>query len=190
MYVTAVAGLNMMFAFILMAITTIYPIYPLLMIAVTKSLVPTILKSSVPLVTVASIYGSAYGVYEVAESIGDFVLQPLSGYLKDQTTNYQIDLFLFAAIAFFAFVLSIVISLINWYNDGNLNSRILHSTLLVGHASGVSGSSTDSPDEDGRESGSSAESRRDGDGIPLVGVNENMKSRHTNDVERNNFVEN
>ena len=65
-----------------------WPVSAILVLAVCKAFVPTILRSSVPLVVAPCVVGTAYGLYEIAESIGSMAGHPLVGYMRDKSHGY------------------------------------------------------------------------------------------------------
>jgi hypothetical protein len=78
-----------------------------------KSVLPTILRSSVPLVVPHGVAGVAFGLYIVAENFGKVVGNPLMGYLRDAIGNYVLDQQIFVGMSSVALLLCCVIDVLD-----------------------------------------------------------------------------
>jgi len=64
------------------------PIISLIILGFVNSSVPTILRSSVPLVVDPSEWGMAFGVFEASEAFGTFIGNLAAGMIRDWTSTY------------------------------------------------------------------------------------------------------
>jgi len=108
-------------AHLLLGLTSTTPAVGLSMLSFPEAVMPTILRSSVPLVVRPSAVGLAFGTYEVAESLGKTIGAPLVGYIKDVNGSYAKDELGFAFVSFVAFILCILVSAIDYRRGGMLN---------------------------------------------------------------------
>jgi len=66
------------------------PLLPLIILGFVNSSVPTILRSSVPLIVDPIEWGIAFGVFEASEAMGSTVGNLLAGVLRDWTATYAL----------------------------------------------------------------------------------------------------
>lgn len=111
-------------AHLLLGLTMVAPFVGLLLLSLPGATMPTILRSSTPLVVSPSVFGLAFGAFGIAESAGKTVGAPLIGYIKDQDGNYTHVEMGFA----FAGFLSAFLVLILWALDKR-NDEILVSPM-------------------------------------------------------------
>ena len=90
------------------------PVFGMLVLAVALSVLPTILRSSVPVVVPHGVSGVAFGMYIVAENFGKVVGNPLIGYFKDITGDFILDEQIFVSMSALAVLLCGVIALLDW----------------------------------------------------------------------------
>lgn len=102
MIVAMLACVIMGSAHLLLGLTRLTPAVGLSALSFPQAVMPTIIKSSVPLVVSPSIVGLAFGALCVAENFGKTFGAPLIGYVKDQDGNYLYDEFGFASASFLA----------------------------------------------------------------------------------------
>eukprot|EP00128_Syssomonas_multiformis_P001330 Colp12_sorted_trinity150504_noHs@15428 len=100
-------------AYMLLCVTDLWPVTPILILSFCKAFMPTILRSSVPLVVLPAVYGAAYGMYEISESVGSLIGNPLVGFFRDHTHSYETDLWVFVGMAFFCIGLALVIHVVD-----------------------------------------------------------------------------
>ena len=110
-------------AFLLMALTYVTPWVPLVLLSLSISFVPTILRSAVPDCSPAAFVGTAYGAYEVMESIGAVIGHVGVGLLVDLSGGYTGPLLVFAAMAAISGVLAAVMSVYDKLAGGTLNEK-------------------------------------------------------------------
>ena len=110
-------------AFLLMALTAVTPWVPLVLLSLSISFVPTILRSAVPDCSPAAFVGTAYGAYEVMESIGAVIGHVGVGLLVDISGGYTGPLLVFAAMAAMSGILAAVMSVYDKVVGGTLNEK-------------------------------------------------------------------
>ena len=123
MYVVAACSTLTTTAFLLMALTHITPYIPLLLLSLSISFVPTILRSSVPDCSPPALLGTAYGAYESMESIGAVVGHVAVGLTVDTTGGYFGALCGFAGLAAMSGVLAVGMSVYDRGVGGTLNEK-------------------------------------------------------------------
>ena len=110
-------------AFLLMALTYVTPWVPLVLLSLSISFVPTILRSAVPDCSPAAFVGTAYGAYEVMESIGAVIGHVGVGLLVDLSGGYTGPLLVFAGMAATSGALAAVMSVYDRMVGGTLNEK-------------------------------------------------------------------
>src|SRR5206468_3618263 len=80
-----------------------------------------------------ALYGTAYGVYEISESVGAVAGHSLVGYVRDTTHSYDMDMNLFIGMGLVASALSLFLSCYDSYFGGTLNepSRLSEKTREI-----------------------------------------------------------
>mmetsp|Transcript_28699 Transcript_28699/g.58413 ORF Transcript_28699/g.58413 Transcript_28699/m.58413 type:complete len:480 (-) Transcript_28699:276-1715(-) len=99
------------------------PVAGLLVLSVAESVLPTILRASVPLVVPHGVSGVAFGVYDVAENFGKVVGNPLVGYFKDKTHNYVLDEQIFVAMSGLGILCCLAIAVVDARGSNVLGAR-------------------------------------------------------------------
>jgi len=97
-------------AHLLLGLTTVAPAVALVAMSVPQAIMPTILRASAPLVVRPSVFGMAYGAYNIAESAGKTVGAPLIGYIRDRDGDYLHVELGFATASFAAALFILVLS--------------------------------------------------------------------------------
>lgn len=133
MYVCVAAGVLSCAAYLLLAFHIMSALYPLLLLSLCISVVPTILRSSVPALVSPTLYGAAFGTYEVCESVGSVVGHVLVGYVRDTTHSYFNDLIIFAVMAGSAAAVALALSCIDHKMGGSLNKPSYRSKHHIQH---------------------------------------------------------
>ena len=123
MYVVCLCSAVTCGAFLLMALTYITPWVPLVLLSLSISFVPTILRSAVPDCSPAAFVGTAYGAYEVMESIGAVVGHVSIGALVDASGGYTTPLLVFAGMAALSGLLAAAMSVYDGRVGGTLNEK-------------------------------------------------------------------
>lgn len=132
MHVVSVCSAITCTSFLLLAFTDITPILPLLMLSLSQSFVPTILRSSVPQLTPSYLVGTAYGLYQVMESLGAVVGHATVGWVVDtqgSVSGYRTDLLGFAGMAATACLFANLLSVLDKSRGGALNRPNLLSRV-------------------------------------------------------------
>jgi len=106
------------------------PLLPLILLGISNSSVPTILRSSVPLVVNPSGWGTAFGIFEAFEAMGTFSGNLAAGMLKDLTSSYVLVNLTFALFGLVCFLIALVM-----VNKGSEEARAL--AFPLDHSSGV-----------------------------------------------------
>lgn len=139
MYACTIAGIVSAIAYLLLAYAkqSINPIIPLIMLALSMSYVPTVLRSAVPGLLPPVLYGTGYGLYSVAESIGAVIGHSFVGYVRDINNDYHYNLVIFAILAIIASCISIILSISNIGTDLNkpsLHHHHTHQSTILPHS--------------------------------------------------------
>lgn len=122
MLLAAIGCMVMGGAHLLLGLTHMNPAIGLVLLSLPEAVLPTILRSCVPLVVSPSAYGVAFGVYEIAESLGKTAGSPLVGWVRDATENYTADEVILFCASFAAAALCFIISFADWRHGGALNA--------------------------------------------------------------------
>lgn len=107
MWVCAFCGLCNIVAFALLMLPpnhehpvfSVTPYLALLLLSIATAAVPSLLRTAVAHLVQPRLFGRAYGVYEISESLGAVVGHPVIGLLRDWTTSYASGLILLAAMS-------------------------------------------------------------------------------------------
>lgn len=98
-------------AYILMGFTNIYPVFPMLILGISFSLVPAALWPSVPLIVKEGKVGTAFGLMTMIQNIGLFLFPYLNGKLRDLTNGYTASMVMFTILGISGFTLSIFLKM-------------------------------------------------------------------------------
>lgn len=113
MWLLAACGLLSTLAYFLLLWHSVSPVPSLVLLAVCVSFSPTIMKSSVPNVVLPSVFGVGYGIYQVSESLGSVIGNPVVGWLRDQSHSWDSSLTLFMGLALTATALTLLLILLD-----------------------------------------------------------------------------
>lgn len=157
MWACCAAGVASAAAYIMLAFfkDTVHVVIPLVMLAVCMSFVPTVLRSAVPSLVPTALFGSAYGLYSVSESVGAVVGHSFTGYVRDANRSYQQNLLIFAFLAVLAATLALVLCLYDAATGGSLNKthrQQQHADIDHSNSQGHYESISTATDEDKTES--------------------------------------
>jgi MFS family permease len=86
-------------AYLMLGQLTLDPLVPLVMLSISASILPVLIRACVPLVVPHEVSGLAYGLYGVAENLGKVAGGPLVGYFRDTTGDYVADSWLWASLS-------------------------------------------------------------------------------------------
>lgn len=106
---SAMAGL-VIAAQLSFALTPMPPSMPLVALGLVSAAVPTIIRSSVPLVVRPGEWGLAFGLFEVCEATGTFSGNIIAGILRDQSATYESVNVAFAVLGLGALLLSLYLA--------------------------------------------------------------------------------
>ena len=123
MYVVCACSLVTTSAFLLMAFTHLTPYVPLVLLSLSISFVPTVLRSAVPDCCPPQLLGTSYGAYEVMESFGAVIGHVGVGLIVDSTGGYFGALLAFAGLSTASCVLAVVMSVYDKAVGGTLNEK-------------------------------------------------------------------
>lgn len=121
MYVCALTAVLSTISYFILGFSDLSPIYALVVLSLSVAFVPTILRSSVPQIVDNSVYGTAYGIYEISESLGAVIGHVSIGFIRDYTDSYQMDLMIFAILGIISFLLTMMLIALDKQSDGSLN---------------------------------------------------------------------
>lgn len=144
MVMAGLACCLMMLGHLLLGLSTLHPLVALLVLSTAESVLPTILRSSVPRAVGPQVAGLAYGLYAIAESLGKVVGNPLVGYFKDRSGGYTLDEVIFASMSGAAALLCLAVSVVDRWRGGTLNWRsadAAQGAMELTHAGATAGAS-------------------------------------------------
>lgn len=110
-------------AHLLLGLTNVAPAVGLIALSLPEAIMPTILRSSAPLVVNPSVFGMAFGVFGIAENLGKTIGAPLIGYVRDQDGNYLHVELGYATASFVASVFVILLFASDRRSGGKLVPR-------------------------------------------------------------------
>lgn len=115
MWILVFCGLLSTVSYLLLLSASVTPVPSLILLAVVVSFTPTILKSAVPNLVTPGVYGLAYGVYVISESVGSVLGNGVVGFIRDTTHSWDTDIEIFACMAFGATALTVVLIALDHY---------------------------------------------------------------------------
>lgn len=93
-----VGSLFLTFSHLCMALTRIYPVYPMALLGVAFVLVPAALWPSIPLIVKKEALGTAFGLLTMIQNIGLALFPYLNGLLRDVTHSYTLSMLMFGSL--------------------------------------------------------------------------------------------
>jgi MFS family permease len=105
-----------------MALTRIYPVYPMLALGAAFVLVPAALWPSVPLIVRKERVGTAFGLMTAIQNIGMAVFPLLNGLLRDLTKSYTSSMLMFAGLGVCGLIFAILLKRADAREGGALES--------------------------------------------------------------------
>ncbi|KAI9144469.1 major facilitator superfamily domain-containing protein [Paraphysoderma sedebokerense] len=130
--ITFGATTSLLLSFVLLGFAPLTPIVGLLLFSISLTFGPVSMVSSIPLIIKLSSVGTALGIYKSASNIATTMMDPLVGFLQDETKSYTAPMTLLTVMA----VLAVTLSLFLIYIDKSHNKGLLsanstdRSTLL------------------------------------------------------------
>ena len=92
-----------------MGLTTIYPVYPMILLGFSFVLVPAAMWPSVPLIVRSERVGTAFGLMTAIQNIGLGLFPLLNGLLRDSTGSYVASQIMFASLGLVGLVFAILL---------------------------------------------------------------------------------
>ncbi len=92
-----------------MGLTTIHPVYPMILLGFAFVLVPAALWPSVPLIVRSERVGTAFGLMTAIQNGGLGLFPLLNGLLRDRTGDYVASQFMFAALGIVGLVFALLL---------------------------------------------------------------------------------
>ena len=92
-----------------MGLTTIYPVYPMILLGFSFVLVPAALWPSVPLIVRSERVGTAFGLMTAIQNIGLGLFPLLNGLLRDKTGGYVASEIMFASLGLVGLTFSLLL---------------------------------------------------------------------------------
>lgn len=111
-------------AHLVLGLTQMSPMLGMIALSLPEAIMPTILRSTTPLVVSPSVFGLAFGAFGVAESFGKTIGAPLVGYIRDQEGNYLHVELGFATASFIACAFVVLLCVCDHCNGGSLSAPI------------------------------------------------------------------
>ncbi len=109
--------------YLIMGFTKIYPAFPMIILGISFSLVPSALWPSVPLIVREEKVGTAFGLMTMIQNIGLFLFPYLNGKLRDLTNGYTASMIMFTILGILGFTFSVLLK-ISDRRSGNLLERV------------------------------------------------------------------
>ncbi len=97
--------------YLLMGFTNVYPAFPMVVLGLSFSLVPSALWPSVPLIVREEKIGTAFGLMTMIQNIGLFLFPYLNGKLRDITHGYTASMVMFTILGILGFTFSILLKI-------------------------------------------------------------------------------
>jgi MFS family permease len=104
-----VGSLLMIPCHLAMGLTSIYPVFPMILLGFSFVLVPAALWPSVPLIVRSERVGTAFGLMTAIQNIGLGLFPLLNGLLRDKTGNYVASQVMFASLGVLGLVFAMLL---------------------------------------------------------------------------------
>ena len=105
-----VGSILMIPAYLMLALTHIYPAYAMIALGAAFVLVPAAMWPSVPLIVPKEQVGTAFGIITFIQNIGLALFPYLNGMLRDTTHNYTASMRMFATLGAFGLIFALLLS--------------------------------------------------------------------------------
>ncbi|MGQ9617593.1 MAG: MFS transporter [Candidatus Aminicenantia bacterium] len=109
--------------YLIMGFTYIYPAFPMILLGISFSLVPSALWPSVPLIVKEEKVGTAFGLMTMIQNIGLFLFPYLNGKLRDITMGYRASMIMFTILGISGFIFAIFLKIYD-SKTGNILERM------------------------------------------------------------------
>ena len=96
---------------LVMAVTNIYPAWPMMALGAAFVLVPAAMWPAIPLVVKAEQVGTAFGICTMIQNIGLALFPYLNGMLRDKTKSYTASMLMFVGLGVLGLIFSIMLKL-------------------------------------------------------------------------------
>ena len=104
-----VGSILMIPAFLLMAFTTLSPIFPMIMLGSAFVLVPAAMWPSIPLIVEKNRVGTAFGLTTMVQNVGLALFPWLNGTLRDATHDYTMSMVMFSTLGVIGLVFAFLL---------------------------------------------------------------------------------
>jgi MFS family permease len=104
-----IGSLIMIPSHLIMAVTRLYPVYPMIALGAAFVLVPAAMWPSVPLIVRKERVGTAFGLMTAIQNIGMALFPVLNGLLRDLTRTYTSSMLMFTSLGFFALIFALLL---------------------------------------------------------------------------------
>jgi len=115
-----IGSLIMIPSHLVMAVTRLYPVYPMIGLGAAFVLVPAAMWPSVPLIVRKERVGMAFGLMTAIQNIGMAVFPILNGVLRDLTHTYTSSMLMFTSLGFFGLVFAVLLKRADVREGGGL----------------------------------------------------------------------
>jgi MFS family permease len=92
-----------------LGLTSIYPVYPMILLGFSFVLVPAAMWPSVPLIVKSERVGTAFGLMTAIQNIGLMLFPLFNGLLRDKTGNYVASQAMFASLGLIGLVFALLL---------------------------------------------------------------------------------
>jgi MFS family permease len=115
-----IGSLIMIPSHLVMAVTRLYPVYPMIALGAAFVLVPAAMWPSVPLIVRKERVGMAFGLMTAIQNIGMVVFPILNGVLRDLTHTYTSSMLMFTSLGFFGLIFAMLLKRADIREGGGL----------------------------------------------------------------------
>ncbi len=115
-----IGSLLMIPSHLTMGLTTIYPVYPMIILGASFVLVPAAMWPSIPLIVRRNRVGTAFGLMTAIQNIGLGLFPVLNGILRDLTQTYTSSQIMFASLGLFGLVFAFLLKRADEREGGGL----------------------------------------------------------------------
>jgi len=137
LYVVLAASVLACYAYYLLNYTFMDPVYPILLLSLAESCVPTILMALMPLAVSRSSYGIAFGIAEIFDAVGSITGNILMGYIRDATQSYRQCMDFIILLNFVCFCLTVILIILDRTTEEQVLNTAWHQLALKGKGRGL-----------------------------------------------------
>ncbi len=115
-----IGSLIMIPSHLAMAVTRLYPAYPMIALGAAFVLVPAAMWPSVPLIVRKERVGTAFGLMTAIQNVGMALFPLLNGILRDLTHTYTSSMLMFTSLGFLGLIFALLLKRADGREGGGL----------------------------------------------------------------------